>query len=102
MVGFLAGVPWLKLVTVAPQLVNTVTKLYEIVKGPGPSRPTQDLTGLQKRLDAIERDQETQSELMAQLAQHNAALLRWLIVLILVSVVLSGVAIAGLVVAILR
>ena len=102
MVGFLAGVPWLKLVTVAPQLVNTVTKLYEIVKGPGPSRPTQDLTGLQKRLDAIEGYQETQTELMVQLTQHHAALLRWLLVLTLALVVMGGIAITGLIVALLR
>ena len=102
MVGFLAGVPWLKLVTVVPAAMNAAAKLYEIVKGPGPSRPTQDLTGLQKRLDVIEGYQETQTELMVQLTQHHAALLRWLLVMTLALVVMGGVAIAGLVVALLR
>ena len=102
MVGFLAGVPWLKLVTVVPAAVNAAAKLYDSVRGRTRSRPTQDLTGLQKRLDAIEADQETQTELMAQLTQHHAALLRWLLVLTLALVVMGGVAIAGLVVALLR
>ena len=36
MVGFLAGVPWLKLVTVVPAIaMNAATKLYDSVKGTG-------------------------------------------------------------------
>ena len=102
MVGFLAGVPWLKLVTVVPAAMNAATKLYDSVRGRPRSQPTQDLTGLQKRLDAIEGYQETQTELMAELTQHHAVLLRWLLVLTLALVVMGGVAIAGLVVALLR
>ena len=102
MVGFLAGVPWLKLVTVVPAAVNAAAKLYDGVRGRPRSQPTQDLTRLLKRLDAIERDQETQTELITQLTQHHAVLLRWLLVLTLALVVIGGVAIAGLVVALLR
>ena len=98
MVGFLAGVPWLKLVTVVPAAMNAATKLYDSVRGRPRSQPTQDLTKLQKRLDAIEGYQETQTEL----TQHHAVLLRWLLVLTLSLVVMGGVAIAGLVVALLR
>ena len=102
MVGFLAGVPWLKLITVAPPMMNAAAKLLESVKGRVRTRPTQDLTGLQQRLDTIEGHQETQTELMAQLTQHHVALLRWLLMLTLAFAVIGGIAIAGLVIAILR
>ena len=53
MIGFLAGVPWLKLVTVVPAAVNAAAKLYDSVRGRPTSQPTQDLTRLLKRLDVI-------------------------------------------------
>ena len=53
MVGFLAGVPWLKLVTVVPAAVNAAVKLYDSVRGRPTSQPTQDLTRLLKRLHVI-------------------------------------------------
>ena len=81
--------------------MNAVAKLLDSVRGRGRSQPTQDLTGLQKRLDTIEGHQETQTELMAQLTQHYAALLRWLLILTIALAVIGGLAIAGLVVAIL-
>ena len=102
MVGFLAGVPWLKLITVAPPMMNAAAKLLDTVKGRARPRATQDLTGLQKRLDTIEGHQETQTELMAQLTQHHAALLRWLLMLTLAFAVIGGLAIAGLAIALLR
>lgn len=102
MVGLLAGVPWLKLITVAPPMMNAAAKLLESIKGRVRPRYTQDLAGLQKRLDAIESHQETQTELMAQLTQHHAALMRWLVMLTLAFAVIGGLAIAGLVIAILR
>ncbi len=102
MAGFLAGIPWLKLITAAPPMMNATTKLLETVKGRVHARPAQDFTGLQKRLDTIEGHQETQAELMAQLTQHHAALLRWLLMLTLAFAVIGGIAIAALVIAILR
>ena len=102
MVGFLAGVPWFKLIAVAPPMMNAAAKLLDTVKGRARPQTTQDLTALQKRLDTIEGHQETQTELMAQLTQHHAALLRWLLMLTLAFAVIGGLAIAGLIIAILR
>ena len=61
-----------------------------------------DVTELQERLDTLEGNDEAQAELIAQMTRHEAALLRWLMVLGLTSVVTGAVAITALIVAVLR
>ncbi len=60
------------------------------------------ITDIQERLDAQEANAESQAELIVQLTNHNAALVRWLPILVIVSVISGGVAIAALLLAILQ
>ena len=111
----LANVPWTELIKAAPKVMDSAVKLYDSVSGRQRRRPPRDaaqtddiptlradVTELQERLDALEGNDEAQAELIAQMSRHEAALLRWLMVLGLTSVGASAVAIVALVFAVLR
>ena len=126
MPGFLAAIPWLKLLTAAPPTITAAAKLVGAVKGqsrpqakPGPQPRAQatpeltelrndltdlrhDQTELQDRFATLEANVGSQTEWIAQFTGHYKALLRWVLVMALALFVTGGVAIAGLVVALLR
>ena len=60
------------------------------------------VTELQGRLDTLEANEKSQDEWLAQIEKHETVLLRGLIVLILASVATGAVAIAALVMTVLR
>ena len=112
----------------APELVETGKLLFERVRGRNrertsdvtadtvPLRPDSVLAELQKSVYALESNEEAQAELIARITGHQqaqaevvaqvtrnqAVLVRWGLVLALVVIFLGGVAVAALVVALLR
>ena len=125
LLAVLAKVPWLKLINAA----GIMKGLHESMKSRPQKPPAQgaanaadiptshtdvtelqkrlgtvevDVTELQERLGTVEANEETQAELTGQMIRHEEALLRRLIVLTLASAVTGAVAIAALVIAVLR
>lgn len=60
------------------------------------------LGALEPRVNTLEAHEESQAQLIAQMTQYGAALLRWIILVAVVSVVAGGIAIAALIVTVLR
>ena len=114
--SILAIVPWKKLADNAPRMVDVALDVYERVRSQRRPRLSSktvkpddlpqllraDVSELQERVDSLEGNSEAQAELIAQMAQHEHAFLRWLIVLTLVLGVTSAVAIVALAVAFSR
>lgn len=107
----LAAVPWREIVTAVPRVMETAVDVYDTVRGQkrprsarrasGPGDLSKDLQDLEERVDSLEGRSEVQAELIAQMTRHDAALLRWLIVLTLVLFVTVAVAAVAIVLAIL-
>lgn len=110
----LAAVPWREIVTAVPRVMETAVDVYDSVRGQRRPRPGRiaagpndlgalrgDLVKLEERVDSLEGRSEVQAELIAQMTRHDAALLRWLIVLTLVLFVTVAVAAVAIVFAIL-
>ena len=108
----LSAVPWKEVINATPKVMDATVKLVDRISARQPRRLRRDTTEpddvpslrtdiaeLQERLDVLEGNDEAQAELIAQMARHEAALLRWIIILSLISVVTGIVAIVGLVVA---
>ena len=96
-----------------PQVMEASVKLYDRVRGRPQRRPPrdnavadavptlrEDITELQERLDSLETTDKTQTELIAHMTRHEAALLRWLIGLGLTTILTGAAAITALVVAV--
>lgn len=111
----MASIPWTELIKAAPILMESTRKLYESVRNrpPRTSQPSKansddiptlraDLSELQERTNSLEANNEEQAELIAQMARHQAAMLRWLTILALTTVVTGAVAIAALIFVFLR
>ena len=112
--GF-AAMAGIELIKLAPRLVDEGRKVYESVRGrPRPQAsqtPAKSVTILslrstvehiQERLEAQEAHNESQAELVARITRYQAALLRWLFWLTLFSVATGAVALAAILVAVLR
>ena len=97
-----------------PKILEASVKIYDRVRGrppriprnqgepDGPSVLRTDVTELEERVASLESTDEEQAALLTRVTQHNAALVRWLLILTLASALFGGIAIAGLVVAIVR
>ena len=105
----------LELIRQAPRLVAEGRKVYESVRNrprqQAAETPTKSVTilslrstveDLQESLEALEAHNESQAELIARITWNQAALLRWLFRLTLFSVATSAVALAAILVAVLR
>ena len=116
------------LIESAPELMERGKAFYERVMGRKrertpdttentvPLRPDSVLAELQKRVYVLESNEEAQAELIArmtdyqkaqaevvaQVTKNQAALVRWGLVLALAVIFLGGIAVAALVVALLR
>ena len=112
--GF-AAMAGLELIKLAPRLVEEGRRVYESVRGrprsQAPKTPAKSVTilslrstveNLQERLEALEAHNESQAELIARITRYQAALLRWLFWLTLFSVATGAVALAAILVAVLR
>ena len=108
----MAGV---ELIKIAPRLVDEGRKVFESIRGrPRPQAPTtpaesvtisslrSTVENLQERLEALEAHNESQAELLAHITRYQAALMRWLFWLTLFSVATGALALAAILVAILR
>lgn len=106
----LSGVPWGKLINA----VTNMKVLYDGMRSKSPKSPTQgssnaddiealraDISELQERIRILEVNEETRTELIAQMIRHEEALLRRLVVLTLALVVTASASIVALVVAVL-
>ena len=105
-----------ELVGAALGLYKSITDRQQKPPTPGITQAETDGAELQKRLGTLEADvnklhervgtleanAETQAELIVHIARHEAALLRGLTVLAVALVVTSAIAIAALVIAVLR
>ena len=105
----------LELIKVAPKLIEEGRKVYESVRDrPRPQTPQvpaksvtlltlrSTVADLQEHLEAIEAHEESQAELIARMTRFQAAILRWLFWLALFSVATGALALAALLVAVLR
>ena len=119
----MASVPWKEVITTAPKVMDSGLRLYESVRNRNRTRPTQgtdpeidslpelrrEMRGIQDRLGALEGNEVEQAELISQMAKQEEALLRGmqtmssrLIVLCWALAVMSAVAVAALLVALLK
>ena len=110
--GIQAGV---ELIKQAPRLVAEGRKAYDSVRNrprqQTPPTPAKSVTlfslrstveNLQEHLAAIEAHNESQAELIARITWYQAALSRWLFWLTLFSVAMGAIALAAILVAVLR
>ena len=106
----LGAIPWRQLMTAAPQVVETAVEIYDLARGKRRGRPalgpaaTDDLRGLRtevaylaERIDSLEGAAESQAELIARMARTDAALLRWVIALTVLTSLSIAVAAAALI-----
>ena len=109
----MTGPTMVKIITAAPSMVNLAMKLLDALKKPAGPGSAQDLSGLQNRLDGVESHMEAQTELIAQMAQNHEGLMAQMakrydalsranFLLTLALLVVTGIAIAGLVIALMR
>ncbi len=109
-----SSIPWTEVIKAAPKLAEVGAKIYETARGTQRNRQARnnnvttnggtsdkEFSALQDRLDALEDNGEAQAEIIAQMARHQAALVRWVIVLGLSSIVTGAIAVTALVIAVL-
>ena len=117
------GIPWNRVLTEAPKIMNAGARLFASVSARNRSRTTRgstaptdnlqalrtDVTEAQERLDACESNQAGQAELISQMAAQEETLVRGmqtlshrLALLSLAVVTTSAVSIAALLIALLR
>ena len=115
LVRIFATTAGVELIKIAPRLVDEARKVFESIRGrPRPQAPTppaesvtisslrSTVENLQERLEALEAHNESQAELLAHITRYQAALMRRLFWLTLFSVATGALALAAILVAILR